>query len=155
MNQNQFTEQEWHKKQAIDLSNETWDLIDNSDRTDEETFLMIHTAHALRYHWTKVGDFLEISKAEWLVSRVYSLLGMGDQALLHAQYSLDICQDNHIKDLALAMAFEAITRAAYLLEDEELYEGYYRMTSDAAKEIARPEDKSYCLTELKSIKSAK
>ncbi len=64
-------------------------------------------------------------------------LGMGDQALLHGQYSLDLCQDNNIKGLHFANACEAITRAALLLEDEDLFEGYYRMSSDAGKAIEK------------------
>lgn len=141
-----------HAQFAANLFNETWSLLDNDDRTDEETFLMIHTAHASRYHWTKVGGPLELARGEWLISRVYAVLGMGDQALLHGQYSLDLCLDNSIKDFDLAFAYEAVARAAVLLEDEELYEGYYRMASDAAKDIEKPDDKSYFLDELKSIK---
>lgn len=141
-----------HAQLAANLFNETWSLLDNEDRTDEETFLMIHAAHASRYHWSKAGGALEIARGEWLISRVYAVLGMGDQALLHGQYSLDLCLDNSIKDFDLAFAYESVARAALLLEDEELYEGYYRMASDAAKDIAKPDDKSYFLDELKSIK---
>lgn len=143
---------EWHKEQAISLFNETWHLMENESRSDEETFLMIHVAHASRYHWTKAGGPLEIARGEWLVSRVYASIGMGDQALLHGQYSLDLCLDNSIGDFDLAFAYEAVARAAYLLEDEELYEGYYRMASDAAKQIEQPSDKSHFLNELKGIK---
>ena len=152
MSQELFTADAWHKKQAVDLFNATWDLIDNDNRSDEETFMMIHTAHASRYHWTQVGTALNLARGEWLISRVYALLGMGDQALLHGQYSLDLCQDNNIGDFDLAFAYESIARAAVLLEDQELYEGYYRMASDAAKNIEKPDDKSYFLDELKTIK---
>ena len=154
MSQEQFTLQEWHKKQAIDLFNDTWKLIDQEERTDEETFLMIHTAHASRYHWTQVGTALNLARGEWLISRVYAILGMGDQALLHGQYSLDLCLDNDIKDFDIAFAYEAVARAAYLLEDQELFEGYYRMADDAAKDIEKPEDKSYFYDELKTIKGS-
>lgn len=147
-----LNDKDMHAKLAANLFNETWNLLDNDDRTDEETFQMIHTAHASRYHWTKAGGPLELARGEWLISRVYAVLGMGDQALLHGQYSLDLCLENNIKDFDLAFAYESIARAAYLLEDEELYEGYYRMASDAAKDIEKPDDKSYFLDELKSIK---
>jgi hypothetical protein len=152
MSQEQFTLQEWHNKQAVDLFNETWTLIDNTDRSDEETFLMIHSAHASRYHWTKVGTALNIVRGEWLISRVYAILGMGDQALLHGQYGLDLCQDNNIQGFDLAFAYESIARAAHLLEDPELFDGYYRMAQEVANNVEKPEDKSYLLRELKTIK---
>lgn len=143
---------EWHKKQAVDLFNKTWDLIDKGEeRTDEETFLMIHMAHASRYHWTEVGEAVHLARGEWQISRVYALLGMGEQALLHGQYSLDLCLDNNIKDFDLAFGYEAIARAAALLKDEELYEGYVTLAKDAAEGISDSEDKAYFFEELKAI----
>lgn len=143
---------DWHKKQAVDLFNKTWDLIDKGDeRTDEETFLMIHCAHASRYHWTEVGEPVHLARGEWQISRVYALLGMAEQALLHGQYSLDLCLDNQIKDFDLAFGYEAIARAAALLKDEELFDGYVALAKDAAEGIADPEDKVYFFEELKAI----
>lgn len=144
--------EEWHKKQAIDLFNQTWDLIDKGDdRTDEETFLMIHSAHASRYHWTQIGEPVNLARGEWQISRVYALLGMGDQALLHGQYSLDLCLDHSIQDFDLAFGYESVARAAALLKDEELFEGYIALAKDAANGINDPEDKAYFFEELKNI----
>ncbi len=50
MDSNKLTEQEWHKKQAIENFNLTWDLIDKNDRTKEEDLMMIHTSHTSRFH---------------------------------------------------------------------------------------------------------
>lgn len=151
MNAETLTIAEWHKKQAVDLFNETWDLLDLEERTDEQTFMMIHTAHASRYHWAKVGTPLELARGEWQISRVYATLEMGEQALLHGQYSLDLCLDNQIGDFDLAFGYEAVARAAALLEDEELCEGYMVLAKDAAQHIASPEDKAYFYNELNNI----
>lgn len=145
--------QDWHKQQAIELFNETWDLMDKKNRTDEEIFLMIHMAHASRFHWTKVGTLLNIARGEWQISRVYALLGMGEPALLHGHYSLDICLENGYKDFDLAFGYEAVARAAKILGEEELFEMHYAAAEDAALGIEKEEDKTYFLGELKTILS--
>ncbi len=154
MTQNAYTEQEWHLKQGVAIFDETLANLELEDPSDEEVFLMIHGAHASRYHFTKIGHMEDIARAEWLVSRVYAQVGMGDQALLHAQYSFDLCEDNKIIGMVHANACEAIARAALLLKDEDLYEGYYRMASDAAKAIENPREKSHFLDGLKALKQA-
>lgn len=154
MNQKVYTENEWHLKQGEDLFNEAWELLSQEIISDEDVFLMIHAAHGSRYHWTKAGTVQDIVRSEWLVSRVYAHLAMGEQALLHGQYSLDLAEDNDIKGLHFANACEAVTRAALLLEDEDLFEGYYRMAADAAKGIENPKEMSHFLDNLKSLKRA-
>lgn len=152
MSDKQFTETQWHELEGETLFNEAWNLLQLEEPTDEEVFRAIHGAHAATYHWSKIGNMEAIVKGEWLVSRVYSQLGMGDQALLHGQYAFDLCQDNNITNAQFANACEAIARAAKLLEDDDLFEGYYRMAFDAAKAIENPKEMSHFLDALKSLK---
>jgi hypothetical protein len=53
--QESITEQETHKKFAVDLFNLTWDLLDKPERSADEDDKMIHAAHASRFHWGEVG----------------------------------------------------------------------------------------------------
>lgn len=152
MSDKQYTEAQWHVNQGESIFSEVWELLGKNEPTDEEIFRAIHGAHAATYHWTKVGNFEQMVKGEWLVSRVYAQLGMGDQALVHGQYAFDLCQDNGITNIEFANACEAIARAAKLLEDDDLFEGYYRMAFDAAKVIENPKEKSRFLDELKGLK---
>jgi len=48
-----MTEEQFHKKMAVDLFNRTWDLLDKSERTPEENDELVHAGHASRYHWAK------------------------------------------------------------------------------------------------------
>ncbi|WNB92183.1 hypothetical protein [Bacillus sp. NEB1478] len=66
-------------------------MIEKENRTKEEDPEMIHTAHASRFHWGIAGSPLNLARGEWQISRVYSILDMGDSALLHAEHSLDLC----------------------------------------------------------------
>lgn len=81
---------EEHKKFAIDTFNKTWGFIDKQDRSLDEYLEMIHLAHTSRYHWGFAGNELNKARGEWQISRVYSLLGMGESSLKQAEVSLSI-----------------------------------------------------------------
>lgn len=40
---------------AGSLFNGVWTLLENPSRTPDDDLLMIHMAHASRYHWGRVG----------------------------------------------------------------------------------------------------
>src|SRR6185295_8912421 len=44
------------RRVAVGLFNHVWTLMENPDRTPEQTDEMIHGAHASRYHWGNVGE---------------------------------------------------------------------------------------------------
>ncbi|KZE63777.1 hypothetical protein AWM68_11725 [Fictibacillus phosphorivorans] len=149
---NKFTMIEWHRKQAVENFNKTWDLMEKKDRTHEEDLDMIHTAHASRFHWGVAGEPLHFARGEWQISRVYSLLKMSDSALLHGNQSLTLCLENYIGDFDLAFAYEAVARGYQVKGDENKVEEYCTLALEAAQLIKKKEDKEYFISELNSIK---
>jgi len=141
----------WHKEEAISCFNKTWELIENKHRTHDEDIQMIHLAHASRYHWQVVGTPLNWVRGEWLISRVYSILNMGNSALLHGRISLELCKHNNIKDFDLAFAYEALTRAHFVMKNHDKTGKHFNYAMEASQEIKKPEDKEYFLKELNSI----
>lgn len=142
---------DWHKKQAIDNFNLTWDYIDKTDRTKEDELNMIHAAHTSRFHWGQIGTPLHFARGEWQISRVYSILELGDSALLHGDASLKYCLENDIKDFDLAFAYEAVARAYMIKGDKEKMSEYVSLAEKAAVDIEKQGDKDYFLSELKTI----
>lgn len=140
-----------HKKLAVDNFNNTWDLIDKKDRSKEEDRAMIHTAHASLFHWMQIGSPLEFARGEWQVSRVYSLLGMGESALYHGKASLDLCLENEIKDFDLAFGYEAVARAYKVLGDEDSKQMYLKLALKAAEDVKDKGDRDYTLSEIDTI----
>ena len=140
-----------HKKLGISLFNRTWDLIDKTDRSPEETELMINTAHASLYHWMQVGTPLNFARGEWQVSRVYSVCGRFEPALHHANNSLRICLENEIADFDLAFAYEAIARAYSIEPQSEKVAQHRNLALAAAEKIKSKEDRDYFLAQLNSI----
>ena len=150
MTQDRALEEE-HRQFAVDLFNQTWDLLDKADRTPEEADTMIHAAHASRYHWGEVGTPLEFERGEWQISRVYAVLNHPQAALYHAQSCLDLCQANGIGDFDLAFAYEALARA-YAIAGELARSGeYIELAMQAAEQIEDKDNREYLESELLTV----
>ena len=144
-------DKELHRKLAVEAFNKTWGLIDKENRTKEDNLEMIHLSHASRYHWGFAGNELNKARGEWQISRVYSLLSLGESALFHANASLRIVIENNYGDFDLVFAYEAMAFAYKVLENNcekeiNLQKGY-----DELKNISKKEDRDYCKSELDKI----
>ncbi len=146
-----LTAEEWHKKTAIDLFNQVWDLMEKEGRTREEDDAMVHAAHASRHHWAQVGEPVHLARGEWQISRVYAVLGRPHPSLYHGERCLEICQENGIGDFDLAYAYEAIARACAVGNDAAGREKHLELARRAAAEIAEDEDRDLVLKDLETI----
>ncbi|KAF0815728.1 MULTISPECIES: hypothetical protein [unclassified Cytobacillus] len=144
-------EKDEHKKLAISLFNKVWDLMEKPDKTEEEKHEMIHMVHTSRYYWGMVGQPVNLSRGEWQISRVYTVLNRAEPALFHAKRNLEICLSNKIGDFDLAFAYEALARAYQIAGDEKNVQLYKMLAFEAAGEIANEEDKIVVLNDLESI----
>ncbi len=139
--QPRLTDREWQKKTAIDLFNQTWELIKKPDRTTDDDLEMIHRAHASRYLWGHVGTETNRSRGEWQIAHVYTSLNRAEPALYHAKRCLEICETNHIGDFDLAFAYEALARAQACAGDRSAAQQNYRLAETAGEKIAEQEDR--------------
>ena len=136
-----LTEAEWHRKQAVDLFNFTWTLIDKPDRTSDEDDLMIRAAHASRYHWGIVGTVINYPRGDWQIAHVYTLLQQPQAAMHYAQRCLDQCLANSIGDFDLAYAYEGVARAYACAGHVAETQQYRRLAEQAGGQIAEEEDR--------------
>jgi hypothetical protein len=142
---------EQHKQFAIELFNNTWDMIEKTDRSDYDDIRMIHMAHASLYHWSYVGDAVNMTRGEWQISRVYCSVGLLESAQYHASRSLSICLNNQIADIDLAFAYEAFTRIAVLTQDKVSFNKYQSLALEASNQIASVNNRDYFLSELEKL----
>jgi hypothetical protein len=140
-----------HKAMAVATFNATWDLMDKQMRTAEENDMMVHTAHASRYHWGQVGGPTEFERGDWQISRVYALLGKGTEALHYAKHCLNTCQENEIGDFDLAFAYESMARAYAVSENWKEVDRYTELAKEAAESIEDPGNRDYFLGELDTV----
>lgn len=136
---------------AIQLFNETWDLIDNPNRTADEESQMLEKAYASLYHWRKVGTPLNLARGSWQVSRVHALLGQGDSALMMAKQSLSYCEEHGYADFDLAFASEAMARAYAIKKQFEHSSEWIQRAQRDAEGIEKKEDSTYFLSELETV----
>lgn len=136
---------------AKELFNQTWDLLDQTDRTPEEDIAMLHKAHTSCFLWREAGSSVNNARGEWQVSRVYSALKMGEPALLHGEYSLEICLKNEIGGFDLAFGYEAVARAYRLLGKPEEAAKYKALGLEACEKIGDPGDRDYTLLNFRDL----
>lgn len=139
-----------HKKLASQLFNQTWDLLDKENRTKSEDALMIHKAHASMYHWMQDSTPLHFQRGEWMISHVYSSLGMSESALYHAKRCLDLTLENKIDDFDLTFAYEAIARA-YSIQNKDKAKEYIQLAKKSLDQIKKPEDRQYAESQINNI----
>jgi hypothetical protein len=135
------------------LINQTWQLLERERRTIHDDDQMIHTAHASRYHWGQVltASPVHLARGEWLISRVYAVLGRAEPALHHAGRVLDLCQGNGIGDFDLAFAYEALARASAVAGDSGRAGDHTDHALAATEHIADDEDRDLVLADLETI----
>lgn len=113
----------WHRGQAVAANNEAWRHLESlaqSDGTGDQAAdaeRLLEAAYAAAYHWRRAegaGPVNEI-RAAWMVSRAWTWVPDGAQALAYAERSLALCAEHGIKDFDLAYAHEARARALALL----------------------------------------
>jgi hypothetical protein len=142
---------EIHKKYAINLFNQTWDLIEKPDRSQKETDRMINAVHASRYHWEIAGTAVNIARGEWIISRVYAVLSRTEPCLYHAGRCLEVTLENDLMDFDLAFAYEAMARACHLAGDEVQTAKYMTLAEEAGSAIKDEGDQKYFFSELHTI----
>lgn len=151
MSEKQVITNEIYRQLAKELFNQTWALLDNTDRSENEDDLMIHTSHASRYHWGQIGTPLEFERGEWQISRVYAVLERSEPALYHARRCLEICKANTIGDFDLAFAYEAMARAYSVAKNVPECERYLKLAEAACDRIEDKGNREYVLSELDTI----
>ena len=75
---------EEERQLGVDLFNRAWTLMEADERTPEQDYELINTAHASAYHWAQVGTAANRARSEWQLSRVYTVVGRAEPALHHA-----------------------------------------------------------------------
>jgi len=139
------------RKAAVDLFNHTWTLLEKTDRTDRETDLMVHAAHASRFMWEDVGEPVNHARGEWQIARVYAVVDRPEPALHHARRCLQIVEEHGVGDFDLACAYEALARAHATAGERDAAERYEAQGRDAAARIEDDDDRALVVGDLDSL----
>lgn len=136
---------------AADCFNATWTLLDRTRRSVDDDVRMIHMAHASRHHWAAVGTARNLAVGEWLISRVYAVLGRPEPALFHAKECLRVCRKGRVKGFPLAFAYEALARASAVAGRPTDAARYVRLGKEAGERIREKEGRDLFFKDLQTV----
>lgn len=136
-----YSEEECHKKFAVQLNNLVWTLLERKDRSKDEDEKMIHAAHASLFHWGEIGKAVNLQRGQWLVSHVYAVLNRPEPALYHAQRCMELTEAHNFLDFDLAYAYEAMARAYAVSGNKSECEKYIKLAKESGEKIKKKEDK--------------
>ena len=139
------------RRVAVDLFNHVWRLLEIDGRTQAQDDDLVHAAHASRWHWGRVGGPEQWAIGEWQCSRVYAVLGRGDQALFHAQRCLDLCDENGVESFVPASAHEALARAHAVRGDIEAARVERNLAYALAVELDDDDDRAVIEADLATL----
>jgi DNA-binding transcriptional MerR regulator len=137
---------------AVGLFNYTWTLLESRNRTQADDDVMLHAAHASRYHWGEVGEAVNLARGEWQVSRVYAVLGRGEPALYHARRCVELNEANAGReDWDLGSAYEAMARASAVAGDQAARDTWRAKAEQELATIADEEDRRILEQDLATL----
>jgi hypothetical protein len=145
-----YSLEEAHTEFAKKTNGEVWGYLENEKRTAEEDEAMVNAAHASLYHWSNVGTAVNRQRGEWMLSRVYTVLGRAEAAVHHARRCMDLTEAK-MNDMAVfdkGYAFEAMARSLALAGKREKAEDYLSKAKAVADTIDDEEDKKWFVGDL-------
>ncbi len=135
------SEHEFHRKFAAKCFNEAWDYLDKKERDFNDEQVMLHLAHASRYHWSFIGKPRNLAIVDWQISRVYAALNQPQLALNFAKACLETCQKNNLSE-NLVSAYEGMARAYAIAKDYQSARNYINKAREQLRvSTADDEDK--------------
>ncbi|MGE0140963.1 MAG: SRPBCC family protein, partial [Ilumatobacteraceae bacterium] len=86
---------EWHRAQAIECNNATWEMIE-AERTPANDEELLRRAYASAYHWQRAtgrGPENE-ARALYMIAKAHLLAGHAEQSLQYAERCLEQCREH-------------------------------------------------------------
>ena len=105
----------WHRRQAVDANNSTWELLDGRSLVGDDLDQLLERAYAAAHHWRRAEGSGPVNRARasWLLSRAHAVAGHGELALHHAERCAEHTADagDEAADFDHAFQHEARARA--------------------------------------------
>jgi hypothetical protein len=142
-----------HKHFSAWCFNRAWDLIEKPDRTEAEVRLMVALSHASIFHWISRLDCTDqnLSVGYWQASRIQALIGNAQQAGLYAQTCLGYSAN--LEPFYLGYAYEALARAATLMNDAANFADYLDTAESLAQRVIDEQDRQLLAADLSQLRS--
>jgi hypothetical protein len=144
----------WHRQQAIERFNRSWDLLELDPRTEAEDAEVLEAAMASRYHWSVVGDASNWSLGDGQIARVAAGLGLADLARWYARRCLAAVEAAGWTDFQLVSALEVSARAHAAAGDRDARRSAVDRAREALVAIDDEDDRALLLEQIDSVPEA-
>ena len=137
---------------GIEMNIQTWRILGKEERNEKDDIRMINFAKASLYHWQKSPKYQPVNeqRGQWMISHVYAVLGNREEALVHAEETLRLTENNGFKDFDLAYAYESMARAYAASGNKIECENWWEKSKKAENLISDNEDKKIFDRDLNS-----
>ena len=135
----------WHRFFAIESNNIAWNLVANPARTPIESIRMLDAAHAASFHWSVVGNELNVMRAKTLLSEVHAMVGFGQLAFRLANEIREYFLARPTDDWELAFVHTIHAHASYSAGELEQHQASYLAAVAAIDSISDDEDRQIVL----------
>lgn len=142
-----------HRHFSAECFNKAWELMRKANRTAEDDEQMIRLSLASHWHWTQREDCTatNASIGYWQTSRIYAMLGQGDNARRYGHLCLGASQGEGILPFYLGYAYEALARAESVAGNRDKTGQYLREGRRVAETMPNPDAKKQLLDDLETI----
>jgi hypothetical protein len=152
-NKTAFDLQAAHFFFSTECFNHAWTIMEKTARTHEDNEEMLALAMSSLWHWRQRTDctLKNLSISYWQVSRVYSLIGQGENARHYGELALAASKGEGIALFYRGYAYEALARAEAVSGRIEESRVYQREAARIAKDITDEADRKQLLDDLATI----
>ena len=139
----QYSLEEAQTKFAKMTKSRVWELLEKPDRSSQENDEMVHAAHASLYHWMHTGTGVHRQRGAWMIARVQTVLGNGDEAVRYALRCLELTEKHadEMQDFDVAFAYEGVGRAYALAGKKKKAEEYIKLAEEVGGKIENGQDR--------------
>lgn len=142
---------EMHEASAKLCFNQTWELLEKTDRSADENDLMLHRAHCSMHHWLHIGQPKHYARGNWLLSRVYAVVGQGDLAIHFGRKCATMCDDHDLSPFDRAYAHEALARGFATAGQSDQAQHHLERAKSLAPSIDDEQERQWLLDDLATI----
>ena len=142
-----------HRYFAVEAFNESWKLIEKTDRTPDEDDEMLRLAEVSFWHWNNFDGHTDenLSIGLWQLARVYVLASQPDRALRYANRCVEISEKAPLEPFFIGYAYEACARALRASGDNTGWEKPLNQAFTIAESVTDKESRGQLLADLNTV----
>jgi len=139
------------KALASQLFNRCWELLEQDERSEDDSVELLTSALTSRFHWLIAGGPEQWIISDWMVARAAGAIGSSDTALRFALRAYEAARANESPDWLVASSAEGVARAYALSGNVEEFTNWAALAGRLVEVIVDPENRALVESQLADI----